>query len=242
MLGFSSAAQVYERARPDYPQAALDWLAERLPLEPGRTVVDLAAGTGKLTRQLVPTGADVIAIEPLAEMRAELERAVPSAEALAGTAEAIPLADASADVVTVAQGFHWFRVEEAAAELHRVLRPGGALVLIWNTRDEADPLHRAIDRILDPLRKGAPEQRERRWKAPLERTRLFAGPEERVFRHVQLLDAEGLGGRFASVSFVAALPDERRRQVLAEIRSLADGLEEPFEFPYRTVLFVYERS
>ncbi len=165
MLGFSSAAEVYERARPDYPQAAIDWLAERLPLEPGLTVVDLAAGTGKLTRQLLPTGATVIAVEPLAEMRAELERAVPSVQALEGVAEAIPLANASADAATVAQGFHWFEVERAARELHRVLRPGGALALIWNARDDADPLHRAIDEILDPLRRSAPAAKERHWKA-----------------------------------------------------------------------------
>ena len=95
-------------------------LAERLRLGPGRTVVDLAAGTGKLTRELVRTGAEVIAVEPLAEMRAELP---PEATALEGTAEAIPLGDGSADAVTVAQAFHWFDAEPALAEIHRVLRP-----------------------------------------------------------------------------------------------------------------------
>jgi len=242
VLGFSSAAEVYERARPDYPQAAIDWLAERLPLEPGCTVIDLAAGTGKLTRQLLPTGATVIAVEPLAEMRAELERAVPSVQALEGVAEAIPLANASADAATVAQGFHWFEVERAARELHRVLRPGGALALIWNARDDADPLHRAIDEILDPLRRSAPAAKERHWKAPLERTGFFAGPDERVFRHVQRVDADGLANRFASVSFIAALPEARRRQVLAEIRTLIEGREEPFDFPYRTRVYVYDRK
>ena len=100
--GFELAADVYERGRPDYPAAAIAWLVERLDLRPGRTLVDLAAGTGKLTRLLVPSGADVIAVEPLAAMRALIE----NARVLEGTAEAMPLPDASADAVTVAQAFH----------------------------------------------------------------------------------------------------------------------------------------
>jgi SAM-dependent methyltransferase len=130
---FASVAGVYERARPEYPEAAVDWLASRLDLGPGRTVVDLAAGTGKLTRMLVPTRARVIAVEPVPEMLAELRRAAPEAQALQGTAEAIPLPDAGADAVTVAQAFHWFDPPRALREIARVLRPGGRLGLIWNT-------------------------------------------------------------------------------------------------------------
>src|SRR5579864_1054082 len=101
--GFGLAADLYERGRPDYPAPAIAWLVERLDLRPGRTVVDLAAGTGKLTRLLVPSGAEVIAVEPIAEMRAKIE----NLRVLEGTAEAIPLADASVDAVTVGQAFHW---------------------------------------------------------------------------------------------------------------------------------------
>src|SRR5205807_4612798 len=108
--GFDRAAEIYERARPEYPPQAVTWLAERLDLRAGRTVVDLGAGTGKLTRALVATGARIVAVEPLAEMRRVLEGAVPEAEALAGTAEAMPLPDAFADAVTVAAAFHWFDV------------------------------------------------------------------------------------------------------------------------------------
>jgi ubiquinone/menaquinone biosynthesis C-methylase UbiE len=120
---FELVADVYERARPEYPPEAVAWLAEKLGLAAGRTVLDLGAGTGKLTRALVPTGARVIAVEPGERMLAELRRAVPGVEALRGAAEAIPLRDDSVDAITVGQAFHWFRHDEAVPELHRVLRP-----------------------------------------------------------------------------------------------------------------------
>jgi SAM-dependent methyltransferase len=129
---FGAAADAYERARPDYPEAAVDWL---LPAG-ARTVLDLAAGTGKLTRALVARGLEVVAVEPLAEMRATLAAALPEVRALEGTAEAIPLPDASVDAIKVAQAWHWVDPERAAAEAARVLRPGGTLGLVWNRRDE----------------------------------------------------------------------------------------------------------
>src|SRR5690349_24104856 len=120
--GFALSAAAYERGRPGYPPAALAWLSERLRLGSGRAVVDLAAGTGKLTRPLADTGAEVVAVEPVAEMRARIGPA--AARAHDGTAEAMPLPDASADAVTVGQAFHWFDGPVALAEIHRVLRPG----------------------------------------------------------------------------------------------------------------------
>lgn len=147
-VGFGRAADAYERARPDYPAEAVDWLCDRLALRPGRTVVDLAAGTGKLTRLLVASGARVIAVEPVAGMRNALARAVPAVEILDGTAEAMPLPDGSADAITVAQAFHWFSTADALSEIHRVLAPGGALALVWNRRDLDDPLAVALDEMV----------------------------------------------------------------------------------------------
>jgi len=120
---------VYERARPEYPQDAVDWIAQELGLHAGRTVLDVGAGTGKLTRALVETGARVIAVEPGEAMLGQLRHAVPRAEALLGAAENIPLADDSVDALTVGQAFHWFRHDEALPELHRVLRTGGGIAL-----------------------------------------------------------------------------------------------------------------
>ena len=146
---------------------------ERLDLRPGRTVLDLAAGTGKLTRLLVPSGANVIGSEPIPEMRAELERRVPQAVALGGTAERIPLVDQYVDAVTVAQAFHWFQAEEAVREIRRVLRPGGGLALIWNTRDDRNQLNRAISEILEPISRDTPRRRQRDARTILDESGLF---------------------------------------------------------------------
>ena len=129
---FAAAADAYERARPGYPDAAIDWLVP----EGARTVLDLGAGTGKLTRSLAARALDVIAVEPLAEMRANLACGAARVRALEGTAEEIPLEDDSVDAITVAQAWHWVDPERATAEAARVLRPGGTLGLIWNRRDE----------------------------------------------------------------------------------------------------------
>lgn len=148
-LSFDTVADTYERTRPQYAAEALAFIAERLPL---RQVLDLGAGTGKLTRQLVALATDVVAVEPGDAMRAVLERVVPEARALAGSAERIPLPDASIDVVTVGQAFHWFRADEALAEMHRVLRPGGGYALLWNRWDDDDPLLHELNDLIERLR------------------------------------------------------------------------------------------
>jgi SAM-dependent methyltransferase len=203
-------------------------------------VVDLAAGTGKLTQQLVPTAATVIAVEPLDEMRAKLEQALPDVGALSGTAESMPLPGASADAVTVGQAFHWFDVDAALAEIHRVLRPGGTLALIWNSRSVDDPLHEAIDELLAPYRQETPSERERRWRGEFERSPLFGPLEERTFPHVQRVDRQGLADRFASVSFIAALPEDERSELLEKLVALA-GDREVVDLPYNTDVFVATR-
>jgi len=231
--GFGAAADVYERARPSYPQAAVDWLVARAGLGPGRTVVDVGAGTGKLTRLLVPTGARVVAVEPVAAMRARLREAVPEADALDGTAEELPLADGAADAVTVAQAFHWFDHDRALPELHRVLRAGGALVLVWNMRDVEHPLQRGLEDLLAPLRRIA-DAGSVDWRGALARSGLFGEPEEASFRHEQRLTVDGLCERVASTSFVATMAPAERDELIARVRALADGLDEPFAFPYVT--------
>jgi len=232
--GFELAADVYERGRPVYPAAAIAWLVEQLGLRPGRTLVDLAAGTGKLTRLLVRSGADVIAVEPLAAMRALIE----NARVLEGTAEAMPLPDASADAVTVAQAFHWFRAEEALAEIHRVLRPGGGVALVWNTRDERDPLHAAVSELLRPLEGDAPRRHKRDWGEAVDASGLFTPTERATFDHEQLVDEDGFVERFTSISFVAAAPDAARAQVEARLRELARETGAPIRLPYVTELYV----
>jgi SAM-dependent methyltransferase len=238
---FAAVADQYERARPDYPAAAVEWLGGRLGLRRGRTVLDLAAGTGKLTRQLVATGADVVAVEPLDEMRAHLEAALPEARALAGRAEEIPLRDSSIDAVTVAQAFHWFDAQRALAEIHRVLRPGGGLALVWNSRDLADPLQSAVEAIIRPIRVRAEAGPRPEPRADIDRSRLFSPVEERRFPHEQPLPRSAVLDRVASMSFVAAAPNEERAALLARVRDLLAEQEERVVLRYVTEVYVADR-
>ena len=225
---------MYEQARPDYPSAALDHIVDALGLEPGAHVVDVGAGTGKFARQLVARGLRVTGIEPIAEMRRIFERVV-DADVVDGTAESIPLDDGVADAVTAAQAFHWFDPERAWPEVERVLRPRGGVALIWNVRDESHRLHRSYAEAIRPYKGDAyPAGTGHPTGNPLA-TPLFTDVEERTFPHVQLMDADGLVARAASVSFIARLPEDERAPLLERIRALAPP--GTFEFPYVTKVF-----
>jgi ubiquinone/menaquinone biosynthesis C-methylase UbiE len=239
--GFQTAAGDYERARPDYPDEAVRWLAELLDLRPGRKVVDIAAGTGKLTRALVATGARVVAVEPVAGMRERLVAALPDVELLDGVAEAIPLDDGAVDAATVGQAFHWFDGDRALIEIHRVAREGSRLAVVYNRRSLEDPLQSALDAILRPLRGQTPAHRNGRWRDAFARTHLWAPVEDAELPHVQLLDREGVVARAASTSFIAGLPTDRRADVLDQVRALVKGRAEPIELPYVCEIFIWQR-
>lgn len=239
--GFGAAADAYERARPSYPDAAVAWLAGRAGLAAGRTVVDVGAGTGKLTRLLLGTGARVLAVEPVAQMRAKLVAAAPGAEAIDATAEELPLPDGSADAVTVATALHWFDLDRALPELHRVLRPAGVLVLVWNMRDLTDPLQRRLEGLLGPLRQVPYANDAAGWRTRLTASPLFGAEEQRRFPYVQQFRVSDHVDRVASTSFVAAMEPPEREALLAEVRGLAAGVAEPFPFPYVTEVDVLTR-
>jgi SAM-dependent methyltransferase len=235
--GFAHA-DVYERGRPDYPAAAIDRIVTRLDLRPGRTVLDLAAGTGKLIRLLVPSKANVIAVEPVREMRAELERRVPGVVALAGTAERMPLTDGFVDAVTVGQAFHWFEQDEALREIYRVLRPGGGLALIWNARDERDAVQAALSGIFDEFEGDTPRRKQREWRTLLPDSGLYERCERALFEHDQPVDEQGLIERVVSTSFIAAAPQAVRDEVEARVRAIARAAEQPIRLSYMTELYL----
>jgi SAM-dependent methyltransferase len=237
--GFAEAAEAYERGRPGYPPAAVEHLCEVAGIGPGRAVLDLAAGTGKLTRLLAPTGAELVAVEPVEGMRAALARTLPEVTALAGTAEDVPLPAASVDAVVAGSAFHWFRGDEALAEIHRVLRPGGRLGLLWNVRDESVPWVAELTEIMEPHRGAAPGYSSGTWREAFGRTPHFSPLRRAAFRHVHRLEPEAVAARVASVSFVAALAESDRAAVLASVRALlardpATRGREVVELPYRT--------
>jgi len=234
--GFTQADR-YERGRPDYPAAAIAKIVELLDLRPGRTVLDLAAGTGKLTRLLVPSGANVVAVEPVPEMRAELERVVRGVAAMGGTAERIPLTDSFVDGVTVGQAFHWFDEEPALREIHRVLKPGGGVALIWNARDERNELQAALSELIAPLEGDTPRRTMRDWKTMLAESGLFERCERKLFENVQETDEQGVVDRVTSISFVALAPGSVRVDLERRIRELVRDTEPPIRLPYMTEVY-----
>jgi SAM-dependent methyltransferase len=245
--GFGAGASAYDRSRPSYPPDAVAWLVEHLRLGPGTRCCDLAAGTGKLTALLVPTGATIVAIEPVEEMGRHLHEAVPNVALAAGTAEALPLAPSSLDAVTVAQAFHWFDADRAFAELARVVRPGGRVGLVWNARDRSIEWVDAVWSIMDRVEKRAPWRDHDRWADSALGDRPGFGPlHEATFTHAQTLSVEGVVDRFASVSHVAVLPPGEREAVLAEVSEVLANHPETsgrseVGIPYRVDAYWCER-
>jgi SAM-dependent methyltransferase len=244
--GFEGAAARYGAGRPDYPAELEAWLTDRLGLGAGATVVDLGAGTGKFEPRLLATGATVIAVEPVAAMRAEFARRFPGIEVREGTAEAIPLADASVDVVVAAQAFHWFATAAAVAEIGRVLKPGGRLGLIWNVRDETVPWVARLTGIMTPYEGDAPRFHTGRWREPFPAPG-FGPLEETWFTHRHTGPAERVVvDRILSVSFVAALPEAERETVAAAVRAVVAETPDlvgkaEVTFPYRTLACLVRR-
>lgn len=219
--GFGAEAAVYERARPSYPADAVDWMLAGMEAPRAGRTVDLAAGTGKLTRLLNDRVTRVVAVEPVAGMRGVLCARGHKGPVLAAAAEQLPFADASLDLVTVAQAFHWFEHDRAIEELRRALRVRGRLAMIWNARDRSTAWVDAVWSIMDRVEKRAPWRDHENW-----RDRAFTnmpGFSELTvaeFRHEQRATPDDVVARIASVSHVAVLGDDERRAVLDEVRSI----------------------
>ena len=222
---FGSVVDSYDRGRPTYPRDAAAWLTGDQPL----SVLELGAGTGKLTEQLVALGHDVHATDPDAAMLARLQQRLPEVRTSQSSAEEIPAGDRSYDVVVSAQAFHWFDLDRALPEIARVLTTGGRLSLVWNQRDERVPWVRRLGAIIgtqDQLREPG---------AALGSSKLFDEVEETEFRFRQQIDKVSIKDLVLSRSNIATLPAEEREAKLVEVAAFyeeygrgMDGMQLPY--------------
>ena len=240
--GFGGDMSVYERGRPSYPAEAVQWLVDGLGIGPGRDVVDLAAGTGKFTRLLVPYGSRLTAVDPSAAMRAQFAAAAPDVPILDGRADALPFDDASLDAVTVAQAFHWFDVAAATAELARVIRPGGGFGMIWNERDASVEWVRELNAIFGWERReqfGVPRNIERHWEVEFANSAhpRFGELDRFETSYQQRLDTDTLVLRVLSTSYLASATPQRQAEVSSAVRELVADFPPEFDLPYVTVAY-----
>jgi SAM-dependent methyltransferase len=228
---FGNSAREYELGRPRWPLELIDRVVRELELPPEATVLDLGAGTGKLTRDLVPRFARVIAVEPDDAMREVLQEVVPEADALAGSAAAIPLGADSVDAVFTAEAFHWFASDETVAEIVRVLRPRGGFAIFWNVEfgEPQPPMGDAVDSLIDEAfarggSPGLPRVLSGAWREPLERSRFGALDEATSEREV-VRDRERWLANMLSVSSIASQSDEERLALATRLRELVADVE-----------------
>ena len=233
---FDTGADRYERARPGYSNEATDHLMRAMGIGPTTRVLDIGAGTGKLTRVLVAAGACVVASEPSASMRTTFADLLPATPQVGATAEHLPFADGSFDAITVAQAFHWFDAPRALAECARILSSGGGLALVWNERDESDPVVAELTRLSKwDVHQPYPVGMD--FGSVIDASRAFGPVARTLFRFTQKLDRETFVEQVESRSYIAALPEKRRRAILDDVAALAAGLEEPILLPYIADIF-----
>ncbi len=231
--GYRQESASYAKARPSYHPALIDRSVSAFG---HGTIVDLGAGTGIFTRQLVDRGLQPIAVEPVAEMRATLQAALPTVTALDGTAENTGLLESSVDTVFVAQAFHWFDHTRSLPEIRRILRPGGHLVCVWNVRDETNPWVRGFTDIVDRHAGDTPRHRSMDWRRAIDSDPAFRLIDEFGIDNPTPSSPEAVAARALSTSFIAALDPTDQREILDEIGELTRPLGLSFDFPYRSEL------
>jgi SAM-dependent methyltransferase len=239
--GFADVAGAYERGRPDDAPAVVGAIAAELKIPPGAPVLDLAAGTGKLTRALLEAGLDVVAVEPQASLREVLAANVPAERARDGVAEAIPLPDASVAAVTVADAFHWFDHSAALREIRRVLRPGGGLAVLATAPDWGDlPWADEVGTLMAGLRPEHPHFDGPPWQEAVRAAGGWTEPREVRVTTSQPASPDRVLDYLASISWVAAIPADERAETLRRARTVIEGSEMPAALPFHFTISLTE--
>ena len=240
--GYVQNAESFVRGRPGYPSEVNDWLIKDLKVKNHSVVLDLGAGTGKFTPRLLDIGAQVIAVEPVAQMRVRFSARYPEIQMLDGSAEAIPLKSGSVDAVVCAHSFHWFANVRAMSEIYRVLKPGGRLGMIWNLRDASVDWVGEIAAVVGAVAADSPRYYSQEWRNVFPFTG-FSPLNERHFRHGHTgLPEDVIINRVKSISFIASLPAADREQVLEEVRAIVSrhpalAGQDSITVPYDAVAF-----
>ncbi|MCF0264800.1 class I SAM-dependent methyltransferase [Acinetobacter guillouiae] len=245
--GFSTAAELYQQVRPNYPQDVVKWLKEDLALGPDSSVVDLGAGTGKFLPYLKQATPNIIAVEPVTEMLEQLKIVHPDVQTLQAKSDQIPLESESIDAVLCAQSFHWFANIETLNEIHHILKPEGHLGLIWNQRDETIDWVKALADLLATIEGDTPRYHSGQWKLAFENQFLFQLETAKVFSQVQTGTVENVvSKRLLSTSFIAAMPEQQQLTLKHKFEHIVleytgKHAQDEIDFPYVTYVYNFRK-
>ena len=245
--GFRAAAELYQNVRPNYPHDITTWLSQDLYLDQHCHVLDLGSGTGKFLPYLQQTQANILAVEPIHEMLAQLKHAFPQIHTLQAKSDALPVPEQSFDAVVCAQSFHWFDNIESLTEIYRVLKPSGHLGLIWNQRDCRVPWVQALAEHIAPLEGNTPRYHSNQWKKVFENQTLFASVDLKIFQQQHVGSVEQVvSKRLLSTSFIAALPVIEQQKLKQEFEHIVYqhtglSLDQEICFPYQTFAYHFKK-
>ncbi|WP_347453227.1 class I SAM-dependent methyltransferase [Acinetobacter thermotolerans] len=245
--GFSTAAERYQQVRPSYPEALTPWLQQQLTLTQDAQLLDLGAGTGKFLPHLKQLSQNILAVDPVPEMLAQLKLAHPDITTLEAMSDAMPLEDASIDAVFCAQSFHWFAHLDSLKEIHRVLKNQGYLVLVWNQRDITVDWVKALADFILPMEGDTPRYHSGKWREVFQEQYLFKPVAETTLQHFHSGTVEQVvSKRLLSTSFIAAQPEKEQQLLKQQFEQIVEKYtgkqpQDHIDFPYVTYVYVFQK-